>query len=138
MRHADCRGRVGWLLLPALTNGVRTVIVEDASRFAHHLMTQETGIATLIGLKVRVLAANGDDLTDTDDEFRIAMRPADRSAVRRRTMRFEDKVALATGTGVRPKDKVCIVTGAASGIGSMLSFDRRSATCFIGLSRALS
>jgi DNA invertase Pin-like site-specific DNA recombinase len=53
------------------TNGVRTVIVEDASR---HLMTQETGIATLIGLNVRVLAANGDDLTDTDDEFRIAMR----------------------------------------------------------------
>jgi DNA invertase Pin-like site-specific DNA recombinase len=55
-------------------NGVQTVIVEDASRFARHLMTQETGIATLIGLKVRVLAANGDDLTDTDDEFRIAMR----------------------------------------------------------------
>jgi DNA invertase Pin-like site-specific DNA recombinase len=62
------------LLERIATNGVKTVIVEDASRFARHLMTQETGIATLIGLGVRVLAANGDDLTDTDDEFRIAMR----------------------------------------------------------------
>jgi 3-hydroxybutyrate dehydrogenase len=32
-------------------------------------------------------------------------------------MRFEDKIAIATGTGVRLKEKVCIVTGAASGIG---------------------
>jgi DNA invertase Pin-like site-specific DNA recombinase len=54
--------------------GVRVVIVEDASRFARHLMTQESGIALLIGLGVRVLTANGDDLTDSDDEFRVAMR----------------------------------------------------------------
>lgn len=55
-------------------NHVRVVIVEDASRFARHLMTQEAGVTLLVGLGVRVLTAAGDDLTDSDDEFRIAMR----------------------------------------------------------------
>ncbi|MFZ0854506.1 MAG: recombinase family protein [Hyphomicrobiaceae bacterium] len=55
-------------------NGVRVVIVEDASRFARHLLTQEAGISLLVGLGVRVMTAAGDDLTDSDDEFRVAMR----------------------------------------------------------------
>jgi len=55
-------------------NGVRTVIVEDASRFARDLVTQETGIISLIKLGVTVLTASGDDLTNTDDPFKIAMR----------------------------------------------------------------
>jgi DNA invertase Pin-like site-specific DNA recombinase len=69
-------GRPGFaaLLERIVGNGVRVVIVEDASRFARHLMTQEAGIALLVGLGVRVLTANGDDLTDSDDEFRVAMR----------------------------------------------------------------
>jgi DNA invertase Pin-like site-specific DNA recombinase len=41
-------------------NGVRTVIVEDASRFARELVTQG----------VRVLTANSDDLTDSSDPCR--------------------------------------------------------------------
>ena len=41
-------------------NGVRTVIVEDASRFARDLVTQELGILALIKRGVRVLTANGD------------------------------------------------------------------------------
>jgi 3-hydroxybutyrate dehydrogenase len=36
-------------------------------------------------------------------------------------MRFEDKLALATSTSARLKDKVCIVTGAASGIGKEIA-----------------
>ena len=48
-------------------NGVRIVIVEDASRFARELMTQELGILALIRRSVRVLTANGDDLTDSTD-----------------------------------------------------------------------
>lgn len=55
-------------------NGVRTVIVEDASRFARDLVTQELGILALIGRGVRVLTATGDDLTATDDHFKVAMR----------------------------------------------------------------
>src|SRR5215218_7422820 len=42
-------------------NGVRTVLVEDASRFARDLVTQELGILALIGRRVRVLTASGDD-----------------------------------------------------------------------------
>lgn len=69
-------GRPGFkaLLERIVGNGARVVIVEDASRFARHLMTQEAGIALLVGFGVRVLTANGDDLTDSDDEFRVAMR----------------------------------------------------------------
>ena len=48
-------------------NGVRIVIVEDASRFARELMTQELGIIALMQRGVRVLTANGDDLTDSSD-----------------------------------------------------------------------
>jgi DNA invertase Pin-like site-specific DNA recombinase len=56
------------------TNGVRTVIVEDASRFARDLVTQELGILLLIGREVTVLTATGDDLTNTSDPFKVAMR----------------------------------------------------------------
>jgi DNA invertase Pin-like site-specific DNA recombinase len=69
-------GRPGFkaMLERIVNNGVRVVIVEDASRFARHLLIQEAGIALLVGLGVRVMTANGDDLTDSDDEFRVAMR----------------------------------------------------------------
>jgi hypothetical protein len=46
---------------------VRVVIVEDASRFARNLVTQELGIIGLMKLSVRVLTAAGDDLTVTEE-----------------------------------------------------------------------
>jgi DNA invertase Pin-like site-specific DNA recombinase len=55
-------------------NGVRVVICEDASRFARELVTQELGIIALIRRNVRVLTANGDDLTDSSDPSRKMMR----------------------------------------------------------------
>ena len=48
-------------------NGVRTVIVEDASRFARELMAQELGITLLISRGVRLVTPSGDDLTASDD-----------------------------------------------------------------------
>jgi DNA invertase Pin-like site-specific DNA recombinase len=54
-------------------NGVRTVIVEDASRFARDLVTQELGILALIRRGVTVLTASGDDLTDGSDPSRTMM-----------------------------------------------------------------
>jgi Resolvase, N terminal domain len=48
----DARPGFKSLLERIMTNGVRTVIVEDASRFARTLMVQEAGIATLAGLGV--------------------------------------------------------------------------------------
>jgi DNA invertase Pin-like site-specific DNA recombinase len=56
------------------SNGVRTVLVEDASRFARDLMTQELGILVLIKRGVRVITASGDDLTDSSDPARKMMR----------------------------------------------------------------
>ncbi|MQX74642.1 recombinase family protein [Sinorhizobium meliloti] len=55
-------------------NGVRIVLVEDASRFARALVTQELGILALIERGVTVLTSTGDDLCHTEDEFKIAMR----------------------------------------------------------------
>lgn len=55
-------------------NGVRVVLVEDATRFARDLLAQELGIGVLVKLGMRVLTANGDDLTVTDDAMKVAMR----------------------------------------------------------------
>ena len=54
-------------------NGVRVVLVEDASRFARDLVAQELGVIALIKLGMRVLTATGDDLTNTDDPMKVAM-----------------------------------------------------------------
>jgi DNA invertase Pin-like site-specific DNA recombinase len=56
------------------SNGVRTVIVESADRFARELMVQELGISKLIKLGVQVVTASGDDLTSTDEPSRTMMR----------------------------------------------------------------
>ena len=56
------------------SNGVRLVLVEDASRFARDLVAQELGLLMLMRRGVRVLTAEGDDMTDTSDPTRIMMR----------------------------------------------------------------
>ena len=55
-------------------NGVRVVIVEDASRFARSVMTQELGVLAMQQRGVVVLTAGGDDLTNTDDPAKVMMR----------------------------------------------------------------
>jgi DNA invertase Pin-like site-specific DNA recombinase len=55
-------------------NGVQTVVVEDATRFARDLVAQELGLLLLIKRDVRVLTASGDDLTETADPSRVMMR----------------------------------------------------------------
>jgi DNA invertase Pin-like site-specific DNA recombinase len=55
-------------------NGVRTVVVEDTSRFARDLVAQELGVLLLIKRAVKVLTASGDDLTDARDPSRVMMR----------------------------------------------------------------
>src|SRR5262249_6295230 len=56
------------------TGSSRPVAPEDASRFARQLIVQEAGIIALIERGVRVLTASGDDLTATEDPFKVAMR----------------------------------------------------------------
>jgi DNA invertase Pin-like site-specific DNA recombinase len=55
-------------------NGVRVVLVEDASRFARDLIAQELGVLMLLKRGVRVVTSSGDDLTDVSDPSRIMMR----------------------------------------------------------------
>src|SRR3954471_16615959 len=56
-------------------NGVRVVLVEDATRFARKVLTQELGIVALLSRGVTVWSARGEmNLTETDDEFKVAMR----------------------------------------------------------------
>jgi len=55
-------------------NGVRVVIVEDASRFARSVIAQELGVLAMQARGVRVLTASGEDLTATDDPTKILMR----------------------------------------------------------------
>ena len=54
--------------------GINTVVVEDVSRLARDLLTQELGILSLQQRGVRVLTAAGDDLTDVSDPMKVAMR----------------------------------------------------------------
>jgi DNA invertase Pin-like site-specific DNA recombinase len=72
----DIKARPGFaaLLDRIEANGIRTVIIEDASRFARKLLTQELGIIALAERGVSVVTAGGDDLTNTDDEMKVAMR----------------------------------------------------------------
>jgi hypothetical protein len=58
------------LLDRIVANGVNTVIVEDASRFARTVLVQEAGIAMLVGLGVRVLTSRG-GLTEQGQRYRV-------------------------------------------------------------------
>lgn len=56
-------------------NGVRVVIVEDATRFARRFLVQELGIVALASRGVAVWSARGEmNLSETDDEYKVAMR----------------------------------------------------------------
>ena len=61
------------------------MIVEDASRFARQLVTQELGSLALINRGVRVLTANGDDLLASIPErhsFHVVRSAAQYTAIR--------------------------------------------------------
>ena len=55
-------------------DGVRVVLVEDASRFARSVIAQELGVLAMQSRGVRVLTAGGDDLTRSDDPAKVMMR----------------------------------------------------------------
>jgi DNA invertase Pin-like site-specific DNA recombinase len=56
------------------SNGVRLVLVEDASRFARAMVAQELGVLAMQKRAVRVITAGGDDLTACDDPTRVMFR----------------------------------------------------------------
>ena len=95
-RHAAVAGveLVGWYNDPAVSgadpvetrpgfaamlghiegNGVRLVLVEDASRFARSVIAAELGVLLMIQRGVRVVTAGGEDLTQADDPAKVMMR----------------------------------------------------------------
>lgn len=77
-------------------NGVRVVIVEDASRFARDLMTQEAGIALLASRGVKLYVANtGDELTDDSDPMRVMVRQIVGAVVQAEKARLVAKLRVA-------------------------------------------
>lgn len=56
-------------------NGVCTVIVESADRFARKMLTAELGILLLCSRGVTLLTAAGENLTDTDDRDAGCLQP---------------------------------------------------------------
>ena len=55
-------------------NGVRLVLVEDASRLARSVLVSELAILVMAQRGVRIVTASGEDLTATDDPARVMMR----------------------------------------------------------------
>jgi DNA invertase Pin-like site-specific DNA recombinase len=103
------------LLQRIASNGVRVVLVEDASRFARDTYVAEAGIAMLVRLGVKVFTASGIDLTETDDPTKVAIRQMlgvmaqlDRAQVVKRLKHGRDKAKAegrSTG-GKRPMREV--------------------------------
>src|SRR5262245_4585550 len=119
--HYDAAVRGGTRLTQAQTarrysTGSRlmvSVIFEDASRFARELMAQELAIVLLTQRGVRLLTANGDDLTDTTDPSRKMMRqsPAPSLSTKKRAwLRNSLRPAGASGStlaSVKAEKPVC-------------------------------
>jgi hypothetical protein len=80
-------------------NGVRIVLIEDASRFARDLIAQELGIVLLVARGVKVITAAGDDLTDTSDPSRVMMRQIAGAFAQ------YEKAPLSPGFGARARSK---------------------------------
>ncbi len=78
-------------------NGVRVVLVEDASRFARDLVAQELGVIMLIKRGMRVITASGDDLTDATDPSRIMMRQIAKRRLVRKLREARDRKRAETG-----------------------------------------
>lgn len=70
----DARPGFAAMLARIAGNGVRTVLIEDASRLARDVVVQENGIRGMQNLGVRVLTAGGEDLTDSNDPHRLLIR----------------------------------------------------------------
>ena len=77
------------------SNGVRVVIVEDASRFARHVLVQELGVMALQQRGVTVFTAGGDELTATDDPSKVMVRQMMAAFAQFEKARLVAKLAVA-------------------------------------------
>jgi DNA invertase Pin-like site-specific DNA recombinase len=110
-------------------NGVRVVLVEDASRFARDLMTQELGIVALIKRGVTVITASGDDLTNTDDPMKVALRQISGSFVQLEKSRLVAKLRDARerkrATGVKVEGRPTLAQSHPEAVSMALKLRRQ-------------
>jgi DNA invertase Pin-like site-specific DNA recombinase len=76
-------------------NGVRTVLVESTDRFARKMLTAELGILLLASRGVTLMTATGENITDTDDEMRVAFRQMAMTFAQLEKTRLVKKLKLA-------------------------------------------
>jgi DNA invertase Pin-like site-specific DNA recombinase len=95
-------GRPGFaaMLQHIAGNGVRTIIVETASRFARDLITQETGFSFLQGLGVTLIAADSPDAFLDDTPTAVLIRQ-----VLGAVAQFEKAALVAKLRGARERKK---------------------------------
>ncbi len=62
------------LLEHCAAEGVATVLVEDASRFARSMVAQELGVMLLAKRGVRLITASGQELSDDSDPSKVMIR----------------------------------------------------------------
>jgi DNA invertase Pin-like site-specific DNA recombinase len=76
-------------------NGVRLVLVEDASRLARSVLVSELAILVLKQRGVRIVTSSGEDLTETDDPARVLMRQVAAAFAQYEKTRLVSKLKVA-------------------------------------------
>jgi DNA invertase Pin-like site-specific DNA recombinase len=96
-------------------DGVRLVLVEDISRFARTVAAQELGLTLMLRRGVQVVAANGDVLTDTDDEARVMIRHVlgafaqmERTRLVKKLRGARDRASAAAGRRIEGRKPVLV------------------------------
>ena len=92
------------------SNGVRTVIVESADRFARKMLTAELGILLLVSRGVALMTASGENLTDTDDEMRVAFRQMAMTFAQLEKTRLVKKLRVARDRALASLDTMPLAT----------------------------
>lgn len=104
----DARPGFSAMMARILSNGVRTIIVENASRFSRDLIVQETGFAFLKGKGVALIAADSPDAFLDDGPTAVMVRQ-----ILGAVAQFEKAALVSKLAGARARKKA--ETGKCSG-----------------------
>ncbi len=103
----DVRAGFKALMQFAADEGIGTVVVEDASRFARDLMAQELGLVLCRSKGIRVVTSSGQDLSDDQSPERVMFRQMagviahyERAKLVQRLRSARDAIRAATGRKV--------------------------------------
>jgi DNA invertase Pin-like site-specific DNA recombinase len=91
----EARAGFSYMLSRIEGNGVRLVLVEDASLLARSVLVAELAILVMEGRGVRIVTSSGEDLTATDDPARTMMRQVARAFAQYEKARLVAKLKAA-------------------------------------------